>query len=113
MADNEPAVPSSTSNIQEMDTDQPDATDAGDGNASESQYTPGPTAVDITPDKDGGVLKEIKREGSGDIHPLAGDEVFVHYVGTLLNGEKFDSSRDRNEQFKFTLGRGKLDLLQY
>ena len=65
-----------------------------------------PRGVDITPENDGGVLKEIKREGTGDESPLAGDTVFVHYVGTLVNGEKFDSSRDRGDRFSFTLGKG-------
>lgn len=69
-------------------------------------YVPGPEAVDITPDKDGGVLKEIRRHGTGDSHPLTGDKVFVHYVGTLLDGTKFDSSRDRGEQFEFSIGTG-------
>lgn len=56
---------------------------------------------------DGGVVKEILVEGSGD-SPPNNVEVSVHYVGTLLDGSKFDSSRDRNEFFKFQLGAGRV-----
>ncbi|KAF1621268.1 Peptidyl-prolyl cis-trans isomerase FKBP5, partial [Eudyptes chrysolophus] len=61
---------------------------------------------DITPARDRGVLKIIKRPGSKDESPMIGDKVYVHYKGKLANGKKFDSSRDRNEPFVFSLGKG-------
>lgn len=63
---------------------------------------------DITPKKDGGVLKLVKKEGTGNEFPMTGDKVFVHYVGTLLDGSKFDSSRDRNDKFSFEIGKGQV-----
>ncbi|XP_008297922.1 peptidyl-prolyl cis-trans isomerase FKBP4 [Stegastes partitus] len=75
---------------------------------SEGQHTIQMEGEDITPKKDGGVLKLVKREGTGTELPMTGDKVFVHYVGTLLDGTHFDSSRDRGEKFSFELGKGQV-----
>ena len=51
------------------------------------------------------LMKSVKRAGTGGF-PGPGDEVSVHYVGTLEDGTTFDSSRRRRKPFKFTLGQG-------
>jgi peptidylprolyl isomerase len=45
--------------------------------------------------------------GTGDL-PTAGQEISVHYVGSLVNGAIFDNSRTRGTPFEFTLGRGQV-----
>ena len=37
-----------------------------------------------------------------------GDEITVHYMGTLTDGQKFDSSYDRGAPYSFLLGAGKV-----
>ena len=54
-----------------------------------------------------GMKVEILKEGIGE-SAKNGDTVTVHYIGTLENGEKFDSSRDRGTPFSFILGAGQV-----
>jgi FKBP-type peptidyl-prolyl cis-trans isomerase FkpA len=62
--------------------------------------------ISATPRPSGLYYIETKK-GTGD-QAAAGKTVKVHYTGTLLNGTKFDSSRDRKEPFEFVLGQGQV-----
>ena len=77
---------------------------------------------------DGGVVKEILKKAPEDAGmPEEGNEIrgmvlgqsnaknddvnhwmshVAHYVGTMEDGSVFDSSRERNKEFTFVLGRG-------
>jgi FK506-binding protein 4/5 len=52
------------------------------------------------------VLKKILEAGEGEKKPKDGVTVKCDYTGTLLDGTKFDSSRDRGQEFEFQLGSG-------
>ncbi|MBM3633111.1 MAG: FKBP-type peptidyl-prolyl cis-trans isomerase [Alphaproteobacteria bacterium] len=68
---------------------------------------PAYSAAKKTTTTDSGLQIVEVKEGTGNL-PKAGDIVRVHYTGTLPDGTKFDSSRDRNEPFQFTLGEGQV-----
>jgi FK506-binding protein 1 len=55
-----------------------------------------------------GVTVETIRPGDSKNYPKKGDRVTIQYVGTLEDGTKFDSSRDRPEPFQCTIGVGQV-----
>ena len=56
---------------------------------------------------DSGLKYIVLEEGDG-ASPQKGQNVTVHYTGTLEDGSKFDSSRDRNRPFSFKIGVGQV-----
>ena len=65
---------------------------------------PTTSMVDNTNDE----LKVVKTKEGDGVQPTQGQTIVVHYTGTLENGTKFDSSRDRNQPFEFPLGQGRV-----
>lgn len=77
-----------------------------------NQKKPAPTKVNqMSDDKvittDSGLKYTEVKEGTGAT-PQKGQTVTVHYTGTLEDGTKFDSSRDRGQPFSFKLGVGQV-----
>ena len=47
----------------------------------------------------------VLKAGAGEA-PKAGTRISAHYTGTLADGKKFDSSRDRGQPIQFPVGKG-------
>lgn len=73
--------------------------------ATPAAVASGTTAV--APAESAGVIIEDITVGTGD-EAVEGQQVTVHYVGTLTDGTKFDSSIDRNQPFPFVLGQNQV-----
>lgn len=54
--------------------------------------------------EDGLIIEDIEC-GDGE-EAVKGQLITVHYTGTLEDGTKFDSSKDRDQPFQFVLGAG-------
>lgn len=53
------------------------------------------------------IIEDIE-EGTGEAVVEAGDDIVVHYHGTLTDGTVFDSSVDRGEPFQTQIGVGQV-----
>ncbi|CAN9511806.1 unnamed protein product [Ophioblennius macclurei] len=89
--------------MQKMTTDQDLSLD---GHSAAATFAA--KGIDVTPNKDQGVIKVVKRPGIEGERPMIGDRVLVHYTGKLIDGKKFDCSRDRKEPFCFNVGKGQV-----
>ena len=76
-------------------------------NQNQSQNTQQQQAQQQTQQQVTNLITEDIKLGTGSA-VKDGDTISVHYIGTLLNGQKFDSSVDRGEPFSFRVGDGQV-----
>lgn len=75
---------------------------AGENKKKGEEYLAKNAKRDGVKTTDSGLQYEVVEEGDGPM-PSDADSVTVHYTGELLNGEVFDSSRERGEPVTFQL----------
>ena len=99
---NNPAQQAIASEVQQSITSSPEL--IAQNNISEEETSMDLSNANTT---DSGLKYIVVKEGDG-ASPQKGQNVTVHYTGTLEDGSKFDSSRDRNRPFSFKLGVGQV-----
>ena len=77
------------------------------GKSTSAQVKPIKLKLNVEQTTASGLKIKLIQEGKGK-QAAAGSTVAVHYTGTLTDGKKFDSSRDRGEPIKFKLGEGRV-----
>lgn len=90
---------------EQLPSNQPPATLIATNPNSESENTLMTSENIITTDSG---LQYVELEAGTGATPQRGQTVVVHYTGTLENGKKFDSSRDRGTPFSFKIGVGQV-----
>ena len=73
--------------------------------SAQQAYPAGLKAEDGWYTMDGGLRWRYVEYAGSDEKPTLADRVTVHYAGTFIGGETFDSSFDRGEPATFPLGR--------
>ena len=73
--------------------------------SAQQAYLSGLKAEDGWYTMDGGLRWRYVSYAGSEIKPTVEDRVTVHYAGTFIDGETFDSSYDRGEPVTFPLGR--------
>ncbi len=74
------------------------------GAAGEKKASPMAENMETTPS---GLQYTDVKVGTG-ASPTTGQTAVVHYTGWLVDGKKFDSSKDRGQPFTFAVGRGQV-----
>ncbi|MDJ0796685.1 MAG: FKBP-type peptidyl-prolyl cis-trans isomerase [Calothrix sp. MO_167.B12] len=95
-------TPQNTAIASQLTTDTTSPTIETDKNTLIAKNTMSDTITTAS-----GLKYEVIQEGDGAT-PETGNTVTVHYTGTLEDGSKFDSSRDRNSPFSFKIGVGQV-----